>query len=92
MSFFNVLSVKSSPQVKFGKTKSLEKTETKSSFKTYKASDMCEGKANGTGFWDPGTIYDVLLTDLEPNTRYFYSCGSEEVSDNWLPKNITENN
>ena len=56
---------------------------TQTTFKshTYKASDMCEAPANDntTWFWDPGYIYDVLLTDLDPNTRYYYSCGTEEV-------------
>lgn len=73
-------------RVRYGKTKSLEMTQTKFTFKTYKASDMCETLANTTGFWDPGFIYDVLLTDLEPNTRYFYSCGSEEVGCLFLAK------
>ena len=66
-------------QVRYGKTKEMDKTQTKYTVKTYKASDMCEAPANTTGFWDPGYIYDVLLTDLEPNTRYYYSCGTEEV-------------
>ena len=72
-------SVDSGVQVRYGKTKSLEMTQTKFTFRTYKASDMCESNANTTGFWDPGFIYDVLLTDLKPNTRYYYSCGSKEV-------------
>ncbi|XP_066910738.1 uncharacterized protein [Clytia hemisphaerica] len=66
-------------QVRYGKTKDLDKTQTKYTVKTYKASDMCEPPANTTGFWDAGYIYDVLLTDLEPNTKYYYSCGSREI-------------
>lgn len=65
-------------QVRYGKTKSLEQNETAFTARTYSASDMCEPNANTTGFWDPGYIYDVLLTDLEVNTRYYYSCGTEE--------------
>ena len=72
-------SVSEGIQVRYGKTKEMDKTQTKYTVKTYKASDMCEAPANTTGFWDPGYIYDVLLTDLEPNTRYYYSCGTEEV-------------
>ena len=64
-------------------------TQTKFTYKTYKGSDMCEPLANTTGFWDPGYLYDVLLTDLEPNTRYFYSCGSEEVRDNSISINYS---
>jgi len=71
--------VNSGIQVRYGKTKSLGMTETKYTVGTYQASDMCEQNANTTGFWDPGYIYDVVLTDLEPNTRYYYSCGIEEV-------------
>ena len=54
-------------------------TETKHTVNTYQASDMCTPNANTTGFWYPGHIYDVVLTGLEPNTRYYYSCGTEEV-------------
>ncbi|XP_066910739.1 uncharacterized protein [Clytia hemisphaerica] len=70
--------VDSGIKVSYGKTKALGTTQTKFTANTYKASDMCEANANTTGFWDPGYIYDVLLTDLEPNTRYYYSCGTEE--------------
>ena len=47
---------------------------------TYKASDMCGPNANTTGFKDPGYMYDVLLKDLKPSTRYYYSYGSKGVS------------
>ncbi|XP_066910736.1 uncharacterized protein [Clytia hemisphaerica] len=75
---WNSAEVSEGIQVRYGKTKDLDKTQTKYTVKTYKASDMCESPANTTGFWDAGYIYDVLLTDLEPNTRYYYSCGSKE--------------
>ena len=44
---------------------------------TYTANDMCQGIANGAGFWEPGITHDVILTDLQPNTKYFYSYGSD---------------
>ena len=47
---------------------------------TYKASDMCGPYANTSGFRDPGYMFDVLLTDLKPITRYFYSYGTKQVS------------
>ena len=47
--------------------------------KTYTADDMCAAPANSAQFVDPGFIHDVLLTNLEPGTRYYYSYGSEKV-------------
>ena len=45
--------------------------------RTYKASDMCGPLANlSAHFVHPGYIHDVLLTGLQPNTRYCYRCGS----------------
>ena len=66
-------------QVRYGPTKELEFTEREVSMWTYSASDMCLSPANTTGFWKPGNIFDVVLKGLEPNTRYFYSYGSEGV-------------
>ncbi|XP_065649477.1 uncharacterized protein LOC100198144 [Hydra vulgaris] len=63
--------------VRYGTTKALEKTSYKSSMQTYSASDMCEPPANSSVFIDPGYIYDVLLYDLHPNTKYYYSYGTE---------------
>ena len=47
--------------------------------KTYTADDMCAAPANSAQFVDPGFIHDVLLTNLELGTRYYYSYGSEKV-------------
>ena len=45
--------------------------------KTYKASDMCGPPANlSAHFVHPGYMHDVLLTGLQPNTRYCYRYGS----------------
>ena len=55
----------------------MSNTDVKAS--TYQAWDMCAPPANATGFWDPGYQYDVLLTGLLPNRRYYYSFGSGEV-------------
>lgn len=67
------------PVVKYGLTPNLGQTETSHVGHTYEASDMCEEPANSTGFWDPGYTYDVLLQNLEANTRYYYSFGTEGV-------------
>ena len=47
---------------------------------TYTADSMCMSPANSTGFWHPGYIYDVVLKDLTPNQRYYYSFGTTEAS------------
>ena len=45
--------------------------------RTYKASDMCGPPANlSAHFVHPGYMHDVLLTGLQPNTRYCYCYGS----------------
>lgn len=75
---WNSAEVSSGLVVKYGLTKELEMSETKFIAKTYQASDMCAPPANTTGFWDPGFIFDVLLTGLKSNTQYFYSYGSGE--------------
>ena len=49
--------------------------------KTYTAADMCNAPANDVNnFVDPGYIHDVLLTNLTPGTKYYYSYGSVKVS------------
>ena len=48
---------------------------------TYKASDMCEGKATEIGpqtFIDPGYMHTMLLSDLRPSTTYFYRVGNDQ--------------
>ena len=48
---------------------------------TYRASDMCEGKANTIGpqaFIDPGFMHTVRLVDLRPSTVYYYRVGNEQ--------------
>ena len=45
--------------------------------RTYAASDMCGPPANlSHHFVHPGYMHDVVLTALEPNTRYCYRYGS----------------
>ena len=45
---------------------------------TYAASDMCQEPANISEpgkFIDPGQLHTVILTNLEPDTEYFYRVG-----------------
>ena len=49
--------------------------------RTYKASDMCGPPANMSAYFiDPGYLHDVLLTDLTPNTQYYYQVSGTGVS------------
>ena len=69
------------PTVMFGLTEEKLDQIAYGTSTTYKASDMCGAPANAEGFWDPGYMHDVLLKSLKPNTKYFYSFGSKEVSE-----------
>lgn len=43
---------------------------------TYTKDSMCHSPANSYGYYNPGYTYDVLLRNLRPNTRYYYSYGT----------------
>ena len=53
---------------------------------TYTADSMCMAPANSTGFRHPGYIYDIVLRNLQPNTRYYYSYGTADVRKFFLYK------
>jgi hypothetical protein len=58
---------------------------------TYRATDMCEGKANITGpqtFIDPGYMHTMLLSDLRPSTIYSYRVGSDKHGWSFIHKFI----
>ncbi len=63
---------------------------------TYKAKDMCQKPATTEEpgkFSSPGMLHSVVMTDLEPNTKYYYKVGIENnrtITDinNTLPDNI----
>ncbi|KAK2076560.1 hypothetical protein QBZ16_005320 [Prototheca wickerhamii] len=48
---------------------------------TYTAAEMCGHPANSSGWKHPGTIISGVLTDLEPNTRYYYTVSDAETGD-----------
>ncbi|KAL7580854.1 hypothetical protein ACA910_001127 [Epithemia clementina (nom. ined.)] len=53
-------------------------TATPSSTTTYQASDMCMEPANVTEpgkFMDPGQLHTVVMTQLAPDTKYYYQVG-----------------
>ena len=69
------------PQCQYGLSPSTLNFQKTGTSITYKASDMCEGRANETGpqnFIDPGYMHTILLDDLRPSTTYYYRVGTNE--------------
>ncbi|CAF3835614.1 unnamed protein product [Adineta steineri] len=69
------------PQCQYGFHPSLLNFSKNGSTITYKASDMCEERANISGpqnFIDPGYMHTILLQDLRPLTTYYYRVGTDE--------------
>lgn len=69
------------PQCQYGLNPSALNFQVNGTTTTYKASDMCERKANLTGpqnFIDPGYMHTMLLSNLRPATTYYYRVGSNE--------------
>ena len=69
------------PQCQYGTDPSALTFQKNGTSTTYKASDMCEGKANITGpqnFIDPGYMHTVVMEDLRPSTIYYYRVGTNE--------------
>ena len=52
---------------------------------TYNINNLCSGIAQGTGYFDPGSIHTANMTGLTPVTRYYYIYGSD-VSHLTLPR------
>ncbi|CAH0515206.1 unnamed protein product [Peronospora belbahrii] len=69
------------PIAKYGENPQDLKLEATGTTTTYGAHDMCQGPANVIGQWgfrDPGYMHTVIMTDLKPNTYYYYQFGHEE--------------
>jgi len=65
------------PLVRYGRTKDLAMKETSHVTDTYTADEFCQSPANARGFYHPGYLHDFLLSNLQPNTLYYYSYGTE---------------
>ncbi|RMX63691.1 hypothetical protein DD238_006494 [Peronospora effusa] len=69
------------PMVKYGMKPDDLKFYATGTSTTYGADDMCHAPATTVGqiyFRDPGYMHTVIMTDLKPNTYYFYQYGHEE--------------
>ncbi|KAJ0400176.1 hypothetical protein ATCC90586_000783 [Pythium insidiosum] len=69
----------SAPMVWYGTSPSRLDRSALATARTYDASDMCSSPATKMGaqfFRDPGLLHSAVMTDLEPNTTYFYVVGS----------------
>ena len=69
------------PQCQYGLSPTTLSMQVNGTTVTYKASDMCQEKANTTGpqaFIDPGYMHTMLLTGLRLGTTYYYRVGSDQ--------------
>ncbi|KAI9996581.1 hypothetical protein PInf_014313 [Phytophthora infestans] len=69
------------PMVKYGENPQALKFHATGTTMTYGAKDLCHEPANVLGqraFRDPGFMHTVIMTDLEPDTYYYYQYGHEE--------------
>lgn len=63
--------------VRYGTTREMLLAETRYQAHTYAKDAMCQFPATSEFlFRDPGYIYNVLLTNLKPDTLYYYSYGN----------------
>lgn len=55
---------------------------------TYAASDMCTAPAATRGWYAPGSLHTVVLSDLSPGSTYFYTVGDNAFptdAAHWAP-------
>ncbi|KAL4140320.1 hypothetical protein PRNP1_014605 [Phytophthora ramorum] len=69
------------PVVKYGESPQNLDSQATGTSTTYGAGDMCHPPATTLGqrsFRDPGFMHTVIMTDLKPDTYYYYQYGHEE--------------
>eukprot|EP01084_Bolivina_argentea_P038028 70317_1 len=70
------------PQVYIGLNSNKYTKLYNASFYTYDTSNFCGGSASivsPTLFRDPGYFYTVIVSELNPNTKYYYKFGSNDM-------------
>lgn len=68
--------VADAPLVMYGQSPTDLSRAARGVWRTYTSDDLCGPPANLSGhFLNPGFLHDVLLSGLEPDTRYFYKYG-----------------
>lgn len=65
------------PFVRYGLAEDELDVQVGANISTYTSADMCGAPANSTGWKKPGMINSGVMTDLEPNTRYYYVVGDQ---------------
>eukprot|EP01138_Halocafeteria_seosinensis_P011144 gb/GECG01011381.1/.p1 GENE.gb/GECG01011381.1/~~gb/GECG01011381.1/.p1 ORF type:complete len:601 (+),score=26.91 gb/GECG01011381.1/:1-1803(+) len=74
----------STPWVRIGKSSNQLNSFFSGSVSTYSISDMCDSPATDeTNFISPGIISEVLLSGLEPATKYYYQITNGKSSGPW---------
>ncbi|ELR18962.1 diphosphonucleotide phosphatase 1, putative [Acanthamoeba castellanii str. Neff] len=63
------------PQVKFGTSPGNYDQSVGAATSTYRKEHMCGAPANAEGWRDPGLLHSAVLSNLRPDTRYYYVYG-----------------
>ncbi len=63
------------PTVHYGTSSGSRTSTMTGNTTTYTRQDMCGAAANSYGWIDPGTMNNVVLTNLTPSTTYYYTYG-----------------
>ena len=63
--------------------------QTQGSTATYTINNLCSGIAQGTGYFDPGSIHTANMTGLTPSTRYYYIYGSDVSLPNFSQQSMS---
>lgn len=70
---------KGTPTARVGTTSGDYSISQTGTYSTYYPSDLCTSPANDTGYIFPGFFNAVLVSNLLPSTKYFYTVGDPNV-------------
>ena len=65
------------PEVRWGAAADRLNRTAAADSSSYDADDMCGPPATTAGWLEPGLLHRALLTDLQPDTEYWYKYGDE---------------